>query len=39
MLPNGLAPNFTHDIALPSKILIAEGEEVVDDKSFIAIPK
>lgn len=39
ILPDGLAPDFTHDVALPSKILVAEGEEVVDDKSFIAIPK
>ena len=34
---NRLASNFRHDVALATKILVTQTQEVVDDKGFIAV--
>ena len=36
-IPDGLSSYFTHYVAFTSKIFITERQEVVDDKSLIAV--
>ena len=35
---DGLAPDLRHDVAFAAQVLVAEGQEVVDDKGFVAVP-
>jgi len=37
--PDWFATDFAHDVALATQILITETEEIVDDKSLIAVPE
>jgi len=36
--PYMLSPDLCHDVALSTKVLIAQGEKVVDDKGLITVP-
>lgn len=37
ILPDWFASDFTHDVAFTSEIFIAKREEIVDDKSLVAV--
>lgn len=35
--PDGFSSNFTHNVAFSTEILVAETQEIVDDKCFVTV--